>query len=356
LNWFLKILLFPVSVLFGIIVRIRLWLYEHHFLGSTDFDLPVICVGNLSVGGSGKTPMIEYLTELFRDKYPVGIISRGYARKTTGFLRVGMQHSAAEVGDEPLLLKLKHRYAEVAVGEARVIAIPRLIADVPHLKVLLMDDGFQHLSVRPHVNILLTNYHLPYWKDNLLPVGTLREFPSSAKRANIIVVTKCPADLSQQEKLEILKKIDPEPNQKVFFSGLRYGQPYLLFGGNSVLGEKEHLITITGIADPGLFLEYLAGTHEYIHFEFGDHHPYTIEHLQRIAKNYIDQKKWITTEKDAVRLLPFRNWFLEKNIELWIQPVAVEFLNSPDGSFPELMRSYLSYYYPEPDTETPGNL
>jgi tetraacyldisaccharide 4'-kinase len=329
-------------------VHVRLWLYRHHFLGSTEFDVPVICVGNLSVGGTGKTPMIEFLVQLLQPVYPIGVISRGYGRTTTGFLRLNQNHLAAEVGDEPLLLKLKNRQAEVAVGEARVIAIPKLLSEAPQIKVILMDDGYQHLSVRPQVNILLTSYQMPFWKDHLLPMGTLREFPSAKERANLIIVTKCPADMSANEKEACLQYIQPLPKQKVFFSTLRYGDPYLLFGGQAILPDSEKLIVLSGIADATLFIEHISKTYEYIHFEFGDHHAYRPDELKKIVKNYSGYKNWITTEKDAVRLIPFRDWFLENGIVLWVQPVSVTFPNDNPENFQALMQQYMAYYYPAP--------
>jgi tetraacyldisaccharide 4'-kinase len=347
LNWLSKILLFPLSLLFGLGVHIRLWLYRHHFLGSTEFDVPVICVGNLSVGGTGKTPMIEFLVNLFQSKYPVSIISRGYGRSTSGFIRLNNQHQAAEVGDEPLLLKLKHPQAEVAVGEARVIAIPRILSEAPHTRVILMDDGYQHLSVRPQVNILLTSYQLPFWKDHLLPMGTLREFPSAKERAHIIIVTKCPENLSEADMEACRQSIRPRPDQKVFFSSLQYGQPYLLFGGNTAFSTSENLIALSGIADASLFIEHISQKQDPIHFEFGDHHVFRLDELKNIVKNYPGNKTWITTEKDAVRLIPFRNWFLENGIALWVQPVQLAFLKNNREDISALLQQYLAFYYPE---------
>jgi tetraacyldisaccharide 4'-kinase len=348
LDWLSKILLFPLTLLFGLGVHIRLWLYRHHFLGSTEFDVPVICVGNLNVGGSGKTPMIEFLVKLIQSKYPVGIISRGYGRSTSGFIRLNNQHQAAEAGDEPLLLKLKHPQAEVAVGEARVIAIPKLLSEAPHLKAILMDDGFQHLSVRPQVNMLLTSYQMPFWKDHLMPMGTLREYPSAKERAHIIVVTKCPENLSEADLEACRQSICPRPDQKIFFSSLQYGQPYLLFGGNATISASENLIALSGIADAALFIEHISQTQEPIHFEFGDHHVFRLDELKNIVKNYPENKTWITTEKDAVRLIPFRSWFLENGIALWVQPVQVSFLKHNREDLSALLLQYLAFYYPEP--------
>lgn len=347
LNWLAKLLLFPLSVLFGLGVRLRRWLYRHHFLGSAEFDVPVISVGNLSVGGTGKTPMTEWLIRTISPAYRVGVISRGYGRTTRGFIRVHVKLQASQAGDEPLLLKLKYRQTEVAVGEARVIAIPRLLTEAPELKVILLDDGYQHLSVRPQVNILLTSYERPFWKDHLLPMGTLREEASASARAHILIVTKCPDDLDAAGREACLRQIRPKPGQKVFFSGLRYGRPYLLFGGEASLEPNEKLVLLTGIANAAPLVRQLSAGHELLHFEFGDHHLFREFELARIAGNYPDQRHWITTEKDAVRLIPFRQWFVQQGITLWVQPVEVYFLPGPEGDPAQLIREYLAFYYPE---------
>jgi tetraacyldisaccharide 4'-kinase len=219
-NWFLKsfrILLLPFALLYGGIVLLRNWLYSKNIFKSTSFGLPLICVGNLSVGGTGKSPMVEYLVLHLKNLYKVATLSRGYKRKTTGYALASEHTTAIDVGDEPMQFYRKFPDVPIAVGEQRILAIPQLLHDKPETQVIILDDAFQHRAIKAGFNILLTDCGNLFTRDFYLPTGDLRDLRSSYKRADVIVVTKCRPDLSEEERQEIIKEIDPLPRQQVFF-------------------------------------------------------------------------------------------------------------------------------------------
>lgn len=345
-----KILLFPFAILYGFVIWLRNWMYKTNFIGSTDFEIPVITIGNLSMGGTGKTPMAELLIEILRGQYPVAVLSRGYKRKTSGYLSVKRTHTTKEVGDEPLMLKLKYPDVQVSVGEQRVFAIPRLLAEHPGIKVILLDDAFQHQSVRPDINILLTTFSKPFYDDRILPLGTLREFSSGKERANIIVVTKCPENLSEQQQQEIIQKIKPAAGQRIFFSSIEYGMPYNILQPEDRLipDIKEEVLLITGIANPAPLKTYLEGkSGGVIHFEFEDHYHFEEYELERIHKNYPGFTRWVTTEKDGVRLAAHRNWLMANGISLYCIPIRTKMTGKNAGEFAAAVSGYLNYFYKE---------
>lgn len=342
-----KILLFPFAVIYGAVIWLRNWLYKTNFIGSTDFEIPVISVGNLSVGGTGKTPFVEFLIELLHEHYKIGVLSRGYKRKTSGYIEVRANHTSREVGDEPMMLKLKYPEVQVAVGEQRVIAIPQLLAKHPETQVILLDDAFQHQSVRPDINILLTTYDKPFYNDWILPLGTLREFRSGKDRANIIVVTKCPPDISREEQEQIRTRIQPAANQRVFFSTIEYGVPYNILNPMDRLSlnlNEAHLL-ITGIAQATPLKNYLQNkTSELVHFEFGDHHVFSKHELESIQKNYPDFKRWLTTEKDGVRLALHRDWLIEHHISLYCLPIKTKLIGDDAVALATTIRGFLDFF------------
>lgn len=332
-------------------------LYKSNFIGSTDFEIPVISIGNLSVGGTGKTPFTEWLIELFHGKYQTAVLSRGYKRKTSGYLNVNTVHTINEVGDEPLMLKLKYPDVAVSVGEQRVFAIPRLLSEQPDTQVILLDDAFQHQSVRPDINILLTTYDKPFYEDAILPLGTLRESVSGKNRANIIVVTKCPENLSEEKQSSIYNKIHPEAKQKVFFSTVIYDIPYNLWAPAERLAihsNTSHLL-LTGIANASPLKNYIKeNAQEVIHFNFNDHHVFEQHELESIKKNYPAFNRWITTEKDGVRLALHKNWFLENGISLFCIPIKTRIIGKNKEDLENTILGYLDYFYqekPEPRLE-----
>ncbi len=206
MNWFLRILLLPISLLYGLGTTIRVFLYETSSKKSVSFDIPIISVGNLSTGGTGKSPHVEYLIMLLRPYLNVATLSRGYGRKSKGFRVVTPEDTAETVGDEPLQFKRKFQDVLVTVGEERTMAIPQIMGHANNVQVILLDDAYQHLAVNPGLNILLTDYKRPFFKDFLLPSGNLREWPSGKKRADIIVVTKCPEEVTESNRAYFIKK------------------------------------------------------------------------------------------------------------------------------------------------------
>src|SRR6478672_9534513 len=228
-NWFLKsfrILLLPFALIFWIAVAIRNWMYDKKILKSTSFGLPLICVGNLSVGGTGKSPMVEYLVLHLKNRFKVATLSRGYKRKTRGYALATDETTAIDVGDEPMQFHLKFPDVPVAVGEERLDAIPQLLHDRPGTQAIILDDAFQHRIVNAGLNILLTDYGNLFTRDFFLPTGDLRDLRSNYKRADIIIVTKCNPELIAAEKQKIIDEIRPVKGQAVLFTAIQYGQPY----------------------------------------------------------------------------------------------------------------------------------
>lgn len=347
-NHLLRLLLSPFSLLYGAGVSIRNWLYEAGYLKSVEFDFPVICVGNLSMGGTGKTPHVEYLIRLLSEKFRVAILSRGYRRKTSGFLRVETNSTADEAGDEPAMLKKKHPHVTVAVCEDRALGVPQLLSTFPQTDVVILDDAFQHRAVRAGLNILLTSYDNLFTRDYLLPAGTLREFRSAKTRAEFIVVTKCPPNLTNDEREKIRSEIAPRKNQPVLFSFLKYGQPYLFTDGSVRLAfDKSYdVMLITGIASSENLKDYIRPQVRNLYaFDFSDHHPFTRNDIERITEAFgniePEKKLLLTTEKDAVRLLSFHAWIVEKNLPIFVQPVTAEFFEEDKKLFDEEATGWL---------------
>jgi len=305
----LRFLLFPFAVLYDIITRVRNWFFNIGVLKSTSFDVPVIAVGNLSVGGTGKSPQIEYLIRLLKDNYRIAVLSRGYKRKTKGFQIVNDAHTAEDVGDEPLQFYKKFKTAiTVAVDADRTNGIQQLLKRKNPPEVVLLDDAYQHRKVTASSYILLTKYNDLFVDDFLLPTGNLRESRIGAKRAKLIVVTKCPENLSKAEQEKIVRKLNPKPYQKVFFTTITYDENLKGAEGLTIadLQDKEVLL-VTGIANPTPLLNYLKEKKvSFKHLNFPDHHNFTQQDIENIKKSYevlaSQQKNILTTEKDYMRL------------------------------------------------------
>ncbi len=353
-----KFLLSPFALLYGLAIFIRNKLYDLRILKSFEFDFPVICIGNLSVGGTGKTPHTEYIIDLLDEFFPIGVISRGYGRHTRGYILANENSTAADIGDEPVQIKSNYPDVAFAVGEDRHFAIPHLIRDAPDTKVILLDDAFQHRAVKAGLNILLTDYNHLYSNDWLLPVGRLREFRSGHKRADIIIVTKCPSTLSANEKNTIIKNLKPTANRKVFFSSLNYGHPFYFSDTKKIitLEKTTHTLLVCGIADSRPLESFLSmkTTLDGV-LNFGDHHFYTKSDVEKIGLAFermeSDSKFIITTQKDAVKLNNFKNFIEENNLPLYVQPVRPEFKEEERKQFSTLIFNYVSKYYSEVEAE-----
>ncbi|MEM1325474.1 MAG: tetraacyldisaccharide 4'-kinase [Bacteroidota bacterium] len=343
-----QILLAPLSALYGLGISARAFFYSSGILKSSEFSIPVISVGNLSVGGAGKTPHVEYLIRLLKDYVYVATLSRGYKRKTKGFLLVHPRQSANEVGDEPLQYKRKYPDVAVAVGENRSLAIPEIVQQAPQTQVVILDDAFQHLAISPSLNILLTEYQHLFTDDYLLPSGRLREWRSGYERADAIVVSKCPPDLSMERRERIVEKIAPLDHQRVFFSYYKYSSPYYLFNSKyrAQLNQEVDVLLICAIAKTDYLLDHLESeVKSIVLMSFEDHHYFTkhdIGSLRATFERMKGEKKVIlTTEKDAMRLELHRDYLVEHQLPVFVLPVQVNFLFDEQEHFNEYIRHHL---------------
>lgn len=304
----LKIILWPLSVLYGIGVSIRNRLFNLGILKTQEFDIPIICVGNITVGGTGKTPHTESLINELKNDYRVACLSRGYKRKTSGFVLATANSTANDIGDEPMQIKAKFPEITVAVDANRVRGIKKLMQLPEKPEVIILDDGFQHRYVKADINIMLIDYNRPIYEDHLLPLGRLRESIHAKDRANYIIVTKCPQNISPIEKRIILKHLNLKAYQQLLFSSMKYGETRSLDGNRHYsVTPKTSILCVTGIAQPTPYLEHLQQmTDQVKHIAFPDHHNYNETDIKHILQEYekIDtsDKCIFTTEKDAVRL------------------------------------------------------
>ena len=346
-QWVLKILLAPFAMLYGLVILVRNAFYATGLLRGVSFSLPVISIGNLSVGGTGKTPHIEYLVRLLHEYLALAIVSRGYKRKTKGFMEVLPYHTALDAGDEPLQYKRKYPHVPVIVCESRSLAIPELLKFHPGTQVVLLDDGFQSLEINPGLNILLTEYNRLYTEDWLLPVGRLREWRDGAKRADVIVVTKCPENITAEEMTRVSAEVKAEVDQLVFFSRYRYGTPYKMYESSRRINLHNDLqvLLVVAIAGTEYLLEYVEErSGEVRMLSYNDHHPFSmfdVEDINRHFQTMEGEKIILTTEKDAIRLDRHREWLMKNNLPVYILPVAVEFLGDDKGAFDEAIKNWL---------------
>ena len=312
----MRFLLLPFAILYGLGVRLRHFLYDRGWLSSKRYPFPILCVGNLAVGGTGKTPMVEYLVRLLGQEQ-VAILSRGYRRKTKGFVLADDSATAMTLGDEPYQYHRKFPRATVTVCESRQEGIERLLEN-PHFKYIILDDAFQHRKVQAGTNLLLTSYDKLYTQDFLLPVGSLRDIRSRARKAQIIIVTKCP-ELTQAEQEKIIQQLKPLPSQKVYFTSIAYSDRVYSHEDSQAL--KDFIATpftlVTGIANPTPLVDFLEKQGaSFEHLAYSDHHHFSNRELEFLRQ----KERILTTEKDYVRLegaLP----------TLYYLPIETQFLN-----------------------------
>lgn len=324
------IILFPFAVLYDLMTSVRNKMFDLELKPSASFDVPVISVGNLNVGGTGKTPMIEHLARTLIPNFKIATLSRGYMRKTRGFRIAGPTDNASTLGDEPYQLYNKFNgKLNVTVGEERAMAIPQIIHEIPEVNVVLLDDAFQHRQVKPSFQVLLTDYSKPFYNDLLLPAGRLRESKKGAVRADVVVVTKCPHDLSDDRMIEVQQKIKTYTSKPVFFAGIRYGEAEAFVNGHSV-AFKEKVVLVSGLADANRFEEYCSKQFGVVkHFDFNDHHNYQEGELKEV--NEVARKHGavvITTEKDAVKINTERFKLITSEISWFYLPIEMEFLKN----------------------------
>lgn len=335
---YVKFIFFPFALLYGIIILIRNLFYDTRLLRSFEFDIPLIAFGNLNVGGTGKTPFIEYMIRLFEGQINTALLSRGYKRHTRGYLLAGPDTKLNDIGDEPFQVKKKFPHIPVVVCVQRVLGIPRLVSEIPKLETILLDDAFQHRSIKPGLSVLLTGHDNLFTSDYLLPVGNLREWRSAYKRANIMIITKCPNDITDAEKKKIIAEIKPNEGQSVFFSFIRYGKL------NSLLNSQEEIelskgldvVLMCGIADPSHIRDYIKEKTGRVNLvRFNDHHSYNVDDLTKMKYQFekmrSGKKILVITDKDVGKLEKFANFFTEHRIPVYSLPMEVDFIRTPAG-------------------------
>lgn len=344
----IRLLLFPISLVYAIVIRIRNWLFDKKVLPSAAFNLPIICVGNLAVGGTGKSPMVEWMVRGLKDRFAIAVLSRGYKRKTRGYALAGELTTALDIGDEPMLFHSKFPDVAVAVGEERLDAIPQLLHDRPGTRAIILDDAFQHRSVRAGLNILLTDYSNLFTRDWWLPSGDLRDAPASYRRADIIIVTKCREDLTVDERREIAAEIRPLPHQQLFYTAIQYGEPYhITRRDTAAIDERTEVLLVTGIANPTPLKRWLdERSRAYYELAYSDHHIFSIDDLRSIIRRFdgitATRKLILTTEKDAVRLIKFRQEL--EGCPIYVLPITPRFLFDEGPGFTDLIVTFITEF------------
>jgi tetraacyldisaccharide 4'-kinase len=324
----LKILLLPFAALYKLITDVRNRLFDLGLKPSVQFDLPVIAVGNLTVGGTGKSPLIEHLIRLLSQKYKVATLSRGFGRKTKGMHIASSVDNATTLGDEPMQFYRKFSdQITVAVGEDRVFAIPNILHQFPETQVVLLDDAYQHRYVKPSFNILLSDYNRPFYNDLLLPAGRLRESRSGASRADVVVITKCPQTLTGEKMIAIEKSVRKYTVKPIFFTKVRYGFPVPFAGAPGTICDK--VILVSGIANADPLEEYVKSNFEMVkHVVYGDHYQYTLSSIKALVAlvKANPGTSILTTEKDMVKIDSTEFLTLTSHVSMFYLPIEVEFL------------------------------
>lgn len=344
-------ILYPLSILYGWIVSFRNYLFDAGLLKSRSFDIPIISVGNITVGGTGKTPHIEYLINLLKNQFQVAVLSRGYKRLSKGFVLADEKTPMTKIGDEPFQMKQKFSQVTVAVDKNRCHGIDKLQRCNPELDVILLDDAYQHRYVKPGINILLVDYNRLICNDAMLPAGNLREPERGKNRANIILITKCPQDIKPFDYRVIRKNMKPFPYQKLLFTSLQYKGVHALFNP----GEKKHsmkwlkgkeVILLTGIASPVALQQEIQQYSLITPLAFGDHHafkPKDMEQLRHLFEKAKGKEKIIvTTEKDAARLIELD--FIPESLKphIYVIPIEVVFMQEQQKLFNKIITEYVS--------------
>ena len=341
----------PLSWLYGLGVRLRNHLFELGILKSRSFDIPVISVGNITVGGSGKTPHVEYLIRLLKNNCKVAVLSRGYKRKSKGFVLADTETRMTDIGDEPYQMKTKFPDIHVAVDKNRCHGIDMLTSGetTKDTDVILLDDAFQHRYVKPGINILLVDYHRLTIYDKLLPAGRLREPQSGKARADIVIVTKCPKDLKPMEYRVIIKAMDLYPYQQLFFTSLDYDDLYSVFGNTKrpldSIKRTDNILLLTGIASPKQLANDISEyTSNITQLNFPDHHQFTAKDIERINSTFSNMpspKIIITTEKDTARLADMDGLSDDVRQSLYKLPIRVKFMLDQEDEFNNKIIGYV---------------
>lgn len=343
--------LLPLSWLYGLGVRLRNWMFNIGLKKSRSFDIPVISVGNITVGGSGKTPHVEYLINLLHEKFRVAVLSRGYKRKSSGYLLADKDTTMPEIGDEPFQMKSKYKDIYVAVDKDRCHGIDRLTTDeaTKDVDAILLDDAYQHRYVKPGINILLIDYHRLIIYDKLLPAGRMREPKEGTSRADIVIITKCPKDLKPMEFRVLKRALNLYPYQELYFTTLRYNALKALFSDEhlslNALPKNVNIMLLTGIASPEQMMVDLQTVSKRITpLTFGDHHLFTAEDVEQINSTFAAMHKpkvIITTEKDATRLENLDGLSEETKSNIYALPIRIQFMLGGEEEFNNKIISYV---------------
>ena len=355
-----RLLLYPFALLYGAVVWLRNRLYDAKFFTSIGFTVPVIAVGNLSTGGTGKTPHVEYLVRLLQYRYRVATMSRGYKRHTQGFFIADENSNALRIGDEPMQYHMKYPELVVSVAEERMTGIPRLLQRRPDVDVIILDDAYQHRSVKAGLTLLITDYSRPFYHDHILPFGSLRESRNAYKRADVIIVSKCPLNMTFMQAQEIEKHIKPTPGQKVFYTGIQYDMPYDMLSNELVQLSGKHIVLVCGIARPEPLLAHLKNNAADVHtLTYQDHHYFVTPDLEEIKSAHdnwnVPNKIIATTEKDAARLHLHLGKLREWNIPIVVVPIAVTVLFDKGAEFDDAMLKYVEQAVAENNEYGMGN-
>jgi len=348
LNTGLKILLLPIAFIYGLITAIRNRFYDWNFIKHTRFDVHTIGVGNLAVGGAGKTPLVEYMIRLFLSEgINAATLSRGYKRKTKGFVLASEKSSAEEIGDEPLMYKYKYNI-RVAVDGNRVNGVKKLLAEPEPPFVILLDDVFQHRSIKCGLNIVVSDFNNLYFNDSMLPAGRLREYKGGIIRADIIIITKMPERITPVELRNIIKDVNPKAHQQVFFSYIKYGELYSINNPAHKMDTLNELfrfriISFAGIANATPMVNYLKEyASEVRHLPFEDHHEYSVKDLEDIERYYDSfeggNKILVTTEKDLMRLRNHSVVKIAERMNIFVLPIEVTFKDKEEEFNQEILK------------------
>jgi tetraacyldisaccharide 4'-kinase len=346
----LKYLLYPLAIVYGFISSFRNFLYDSKILKPASFRLPIISVGNLTVGGTGKTPHAEYLISIMKKEFKIAFLSRGYKRETKGFVLANSHSTLNEIGDEPVQIKQKFPEVTVAVCEKRKKGIKKLIEDKDlNIDAIVLDDAFQHRSVEPNINILLLDFTQPVFDDHLLPVGRLRESLRAFHRANFIIITKCPSQLKPIDQRVYKNRLDIRPYQNLFFTSIVYGEITPAEKGLTLLCDDLHnysVLLVTGIGNPTPLLEYLKDqVGQIIHKRYPDHFAYSEKDLNELSAQFsgieAPQKLIITTEKDLVRLKAVQNCPPDFFRNVFYIPIEIRFLDRTKDLFNKRIINYV---------------
>ncbi|MGZ2369133.1 tetraacyldisaccharide 4'-kinase [Ancylomarina sp. YFZ004] len=355
---YFKFLLFPFTLIYASILSLRNLMFDWGYLKSTSFDLPIISVGNISVGGTGKTPHTEYLIKLLQDKYQLASLSRGYKRQSEGFVLADEHSNSYILGDEPMQMNRKFTKLNVAVDADRVNGVQELLKPNKGLNLdcILLDDAYQHRYIKPGLSILLIDYNRPITHDFVMPMGRLRETAAGKKRADIIILSKCPVDLSDTEAEKLKKGVNPLPHQELYFTSLDYAPAEPVFNTtneitslNDTEKDSRGLLLVTGIANPAPLRNYLKTfCDEFKEIQFPDHYTFKDKDIERIETSFInmksDNKLIITTEKDAIRFLDMKieSRILKDNMSYI--PLEIKFQNQAKVQFDKHIHDFIENF------------